>query len=193
MKFCSHCSAPVEFRIPDGDSLPRHVCPSCGTIHYQNPRIVVGCIPQWQDQVLLCRRAIDPRHGYWTLPAGFLENGETLAEGAMRETREEASATVEGLEIYTVINVPHIHQLHVFHLARLPRLEFGVGVESLETALFTEEQIPWDDLAFPTVYKTLRAYFEDRKRGDFRQRVMDIRWPPGKPRPASVREYAENC
>lgn len=177
MQFCSHCGAAVEFRIPDGDSLPRHICPACKTIHYQNPRVIMGCIPQWEDRILLCKRAIQPRHGYWTLPAGFLENGETIAQAAIRETLEEANADVELLELYTVINVPHIHQLHMFYLARLKAPVFSPGVESLETALYTEDEIPWDDLAFPTVHRTLKAYFADRRQGRYTQHVLDITRP----------------
>jgi ADP-ribose pyrophosphatase YjhB (NUDIX family) len=191
MKFCSQCGSAVEFRVPEGDNLPRFICVSCAHIHYQNPRIVIGCIPQWQDEILLCKRAIEPRAGYWTLPAGFLENGETLAEGAKRETLEEAAAIVDLLDLYAIINVPHIHQLHMFYLARLPEPSFGAGIESLETALHREDQIPWEDLAFPTVYKVLRKYFEERRSGRFGLHIMDIRWQAGRPRPASVREYAE--
>ena len=182
MHFCSRCGSTVEFRVPEGDSLPRHVCPSCHSIHYQNPRIVMGCVPQWQGKLLLCRRAINPRKGFWTLPAGFLENGETLAAGAARETLEEANAEVALLNLYTVVNVPHIHQVHMFYLGNMLNGQFSPGVESLETALFAEEEIPWDEMAFPTVVKTLRAYYEDLRRGQFNLRVMDITHPI--PRPA---------
>lgn len=168
MKFCSHCgSSRLEFRIPGGDTLPRQVCAECGTIHYQNPKVVVGCLPVHDDLVLLCKRAIEPRLGLWTLPAGFLENGETLAAGAVRETVEEANARVELGELYTVISLPHISQVYVMFRARLADLDFGPGPESLEVRLFTEEDIPWSDLAFRTIARTLRNYFLDRKLGAF--------------------------
>ncbi len=168
MKFCSHCGASaLEQRIPEGDTLPRWVCASCGTIHYQNPKIVVGCLPDWQGRVLLCRRAIDPRHGLWTLPAGFLENGETIIAGAARETAEEASARVEVGELYTVISLPQINQVYVMFRARLVDLDFGPGPESLEVRLFEEDAVPWSELAFRTIARTLRLYFLDRKLGAF--------------------------
>ena len=168
MKFCSHCgSAALEQRIPHGDTLPRWMCTSCGTIHYQNPKIVVGCLPDWQDRVLLCRRAIDPRRGLWTLPAGFLENGETLVAGAARETAEEAGARVEVGELYTVISLPHINQVYVMFRARLLDPDFRAGTESLEVRLFEEDSIPWNELAFRTIARTLRLYFFDRKLGGF--------------------------
>jgi len=175
MRFCSQCgSGQLVFEIPAGDSRPRHVCKSCEVIHYQNPRVIAGCLVTHGDQVLLCRRAIEPRRNFWTLPAGFLENGETLAEGAMRETWEEAAARVELDDLYGVFNLTHIHQIYVFYRGRLVDGEFGVGEESLETRLFGEDEIPWDELAFPTVSKTLRYYFEDRKRNTFPLRVRDI-------------------
>jgi ADP-ribose pyrophosphatase YjhB (NUDIX family) len=168
VKFCSHCGSPaLEQRIPDGDTLPRWVCSSCGTIHYQNPKVVVGCLPDWEGRVLLCRRAIDPRHGLWTLPAGFLENGETITAGAARETAEEARARVDVGELYTVISLPQIHQVYVMFRARLLDLEFGPGPESLEVRLFEEDAIPWTELAFRTIGRTLRNYFLDRKLGRF--------------------------
>jgi len=168
MKFCSHCgSAALEQRIPEGDTLPRWVCASCGTIHYQNPKVVVGCLPDWQGRVLLCRRAIDPRRGLWTLPAGFLENGETLVTGAARETAEEAGARVEVGELYTVISLPQINQVYVMFRARLLDLGFEPGTESLEVRLFEEQAVPWNELAFRTIARTLRLYFLDRKLGGF--------------------------
>jgi len=168
LKFCSHCgSSSLELRIPEGDTLPRHVCADCATIHYQNPKVVVGCLPVHADRVLLCKRAIEPRLGLWTLPAGFLENGETLAAGALRETLEEANARVELGELYTVISLPHISQIYVMFRSRLVDLDFGPGPESLEVRLFAEEEIPWDQLAFRTIARTLRNYFLDRKMGTF--------------------------
>lgn len=174
MKFCSACGAPTEHRIPEDDTRPRHICTQCKTIHYQNPNIVAGTIPVYEDKVLLCRRAIEPRHGYWTLPAGFMENQETTTEAAMRETWEEAEARVNIDGLYTVINVPQIDQVHMFFRATLIDGAFGVGVESLETKLFLEEEIPWDDLAFPTIRKTLQLFFEERRLGVFNVHVTDI-------------------
>ena len=181
MKFCSACgSERLEFRIPQGDSLPRHVCAACGVIHYQNPKVVVGCLPEWQGQVLLCRRAIEPRHGLWTVPAGFLENGETVVAGAARETLEEACARVEVLDPYTMISLPHISQVYLIFRARLLDLDFCAGAESLEVRLFAEHEIPWETLAFRTVARTLRNYFLDRKMGAFPTRVSTLE---RKPRP----------
>ncbi|MEP6943228.1 MAG: NUDIX hydrolase [Betaproteobacteria bacterium] len=175
MNFCSHCGSPrLEFRVPEGDTLPRFVCPQCGTIHYQNPKVVVGCLPVWEERVLLCKRAIEPRLGLWTLPAGFLENGETLIAGAQRETVEEAAASVEVGELYTVISLPQINQVYVVFRARLLALDFGPGPESLEVALFPEDDIPWERIAFRTIGRTLRNYFLDRKLGAFPVHVSTI-------------------
>jgi ADP-ribose pyrophosphatase YjhB (NUDIX family) len=175
MKFCSQCGAAVELKIPEGDDRPRHVCVSCHTIHYSNPKVVTGCIPEWGDQLLLCRRAIKPRHGYWTLPAGFMENGESVQEGAARETWEEAQAKVQVTDLYTTFNLPHIDQVYMLFRGRLLAPEFGPGPESLEVKLFNEDEIPWDELAFPVVAETLRIYFADRKRGEFGHHLGDIR------------------
>lgn len=175
MNFCSHCGHAVEHRIPEGDSRLRHVCPNCETIHYQNPRIIAGCLPVWGERVLLCRRAIEPRHGYWTLPAGFMENGETVAEGAARETWEEAEANVSDLVLYTIFNIPWINQVYMLHRGELVDGEFGVGVESLECRLFREDEIPWDELAFPSVKRTLKHYFRDRQSGVYPVHVEDLR------------------
>jgi len=152
-------------RIPVGDTLPRFVCGTCATIHYHNPKIVVGCLPVWEQQVLLCKRAIEPRYGLWTLPAGFLENGETLVAGAARETLEEANARVDMGEMYTIISLPHINQVYMMFRARLADLDFGPGSESLEVSLFDEAAIPWETLAFRTITRTLRNFFLDRKLG----------------------------
>lgn len=162
MKFCSACGNPVNQRIPEGDTRLRYVCGYCQTIHYQNPNIVAGVLPTWGSQVLLCRRAIEPRRGYWTLPAGFMENGETLEQAARRETVEEACARVGQLSLYQMFDLPHISQVHVFFRAELVDLEFAVGVESLEVKLFDENEIPWDELAFRTVSRTLECYYRDR-------------------------------
>lgn len=178
MKFCSNCGATVELRIPPGDSLPRHVCAHCGSIHYVNPKIVVGAIPEWEDRILLCRRAIEPRHGFWTLPAGFMENAETTAQAAARETLEEACARIEVGEIFTLINVPHISQVHIVYRARLIDLDFAPGEESLEVGLFAEHEIPWDEIAFRSIALTLQHYFDDRRRGAFRFRTSDLAPPP---------------
>ena len=179
MKYCSTCgSDQIEFRIPEGDSLPRYICAACGAIHYQNPKVVVGCLPEWQGQVLLCRRAIEPRHGLWTVPAGFLENGETVVAGAARETLEEACARVEVLAPYTMISLPHISQVYLIFRARLLDREFRAGAESLEVRLFDEHEIPWETLAFRTVTRTLRNYFLDRKTGTFPTRVSTLERRP---------------
>jgi ADP-ribose pyrophosphatase YjhB (NUDIX family) len=175
VKFCSQCGSPaLEQRIPPGDTHARWVCGNCGSIHYQNPKVVVGCLPDWEGQVLLCRRAIDPRHGLWTLPAGFLENGETLPAGAARETIEEARANVEVGALYTVISLPHISQIYVMFRARLLDLSFGPGPESLEVRLFDEAAIPWNEIAFRTIARTLRLYFLDRKLGHFATHVSAL-------------------
>jgi ADP-ribose pyrophosphatase YjhB (NUDIX family) len=181
MRYCSVCgSGALAFRIPDGDTLSRFVCGSCGEIHYQNPKIVVGCLPVWEDRVLLCRRAIEPRHGLWTLPAGFLENGETVVAGAARETLEEASARVAVGELYTVISLPQINQVYMVFRATLADLDFGPGPESLEVRLFDEHEVPWERLAFRTIARTLRNYFVDRKLGTLRLHVSSLerRTPP---------------
>ncbi|NQD94444.1 NUDIX hydrolase [Pseudomonas sp. CrR25] len=163
MKFCSQCGSPVSQRIPAGDNRVRYVCEQCHTVHYQNPRIVAGCLPVWGEQVLLCRRAIEPRRGYWTLPAGFMENGETLEQAAARETQEEACARVRDLSLYTLFDLPHINQVYLFFRAELVDLDFAVGEESLEVQLFHERDIPWSELAFPTVGRTLECFFADRR------------------------------
>ncbi len=177
MNFCSRCGARVTLRIPAGDSLPRHVCDSCNTIHYRNPLLVVGTIPEWEDRVLLCKRAIEPRAGFWTLPAGFMENGETVAQGAKRETLEEANARADLLGMFTVLSVAHVNQVHIFYRARLLDLDFSPGTESLDVELFREDDIPWDDISFRTVSITLRHYFADRKAKAFRLHADDISPP----------------
>jgi len=175
MKYCSDCGSLVEQRIPEGDNRPRYVCPSCHTIHYQNPKIIAGTLPTYEGRVLLCRRAIEPRRGFWTLPAGFMENKETTMQAAIRETWEEAAAQVELNGLYTVINLPHIDQVHMFFLATILDGKFGVGEESLEVDLFTEDQIPWKELAFPTVRDTLTHYFNDIHRGLLVQHRFPVR------------------
>jgi len=175
VRFCSACGAErIEFRIPEGDTLPRNVCAACGAIHYQNPKIVVGCLPEVDDQVLLCLRAIEPRRGLWTLPAGFLENGETLTAGAVRETLEEANARVAIGPLYTIISLPHISQIYMMFRAQLLDRDFGPGPESLDVRLFDEDAIPWEELAFRTIGRTLRNYFLDRKLGTLQTRVSSL-------------------
>jgi ADP-ribose pyrophosphatase YjhB (NUDIX family) len=175
MKYCSQCGEEVTLRTPSGDNHLRHVCTSCGTVHYQNPKIVVGCIPEWEDKILLCRRAIEPRYGLWTLPAGFMENGETTAEGAARETWEEAGARIEMGPLYTLFNLPHIDQVYFMFRARMLDLDFQPGIETIEARLFSEQEIPWDQLAFRTIKATLELYFRDRANGNFDFHFGDIR------------------
>ena len=175
MKFCSECGSDrLAWRVPDGDTAPRDVCEACGTIHYRNPKIVVGCLATDGDEVLLCRRAIEPRLGLWTLPAGFMENGETLAAGAIRETLEEANARVDVGELYTVISLPTISQVYMMFRSRLRDRDFGPGPESLEVRLFREDEIPWEEIAFRTVRETLEHFFADRARGAFGVHALDI-------------------
>jgi ADP-ribose pyrophosphatase YjhB (NUDIX family) len=165
MNFCPNCAAPLERRIPDGDHLPRFVCTACGTIHYQNPKLVAGCVPEHESRILLCRRAIEPRRGFWTIPAGFMENDETLQQAAARECHEEALARVEIGDLCAIVHVLHAHQVHVMFRARLADPSFGVGVESLEVRLYTEQELPWPEIAFQSVAFTLRRYLEDRAAG----------------------------
>ncbi|MBI3141052.1 MAG: NUDIX hydrolase [Rhodocyclales bacterium] len=174
MNYCSHCGAPVSLKVPAGDHLPRHVCERCGAIHYQNPKLVIGAIPEWDGRILLCRRAIEPRSGLWTLPAGFMENAETTAQAAARETLEEACARIEVGEMFTLINVPHISQVHIVYRARLLNLDFAPGAESLEVRLFDEAAIPWEAIAFRTIGLTLRHYFADRQAGHYGFHVGDL-------------------
>ncbi|PMR75538.1 NUDIX hydrolase [Billgrantia endophytica] len=173
MNFCSQCGHTVRFAIPDGDDRPRHLCDACGVIHYQNPRIVAGTLPVSGSRILLCRRSIAPRKGFWTLPAGFMENAETTIEAAVRETREEACADVSIHGLYTLINLPHINQVYMIFRADLEG-GFAPGAESLEVALFEEHEIPWDELAFPTIERTLRHFYADRGGNDFPLHISDI-------------------
>lgn len=173
-KHCKLCGAPVNYVVPADDNRERATCTACGNVHYENPLNVVGTLPVWRDQVLLCRRNIEPRHGFWTLPAGFMELNETAAEGALRETIEEAGASVEMQGLYTVINVVRVGQVHLFYRARLLNTDFAPGPETIEAQLFSEADIPWDDLAFQTVKVTLQRFFEDRKSGRFDVHCADI-------------------
>ncbi len=161
-------------RVPPGDNLPRWVCDACGEIHYQNPKLVVGALAVHEGKVLLCRRAIEPRYGYWTLPAGFMENGETVAQAALRETLEEAGARVELEAPYSMVSVPYVNQVHLFYRARLLDLAFKPGEESLEVALVEEARVPWKDIAFRTVGLTLKHWFADRARGMFGFHAEDL-------------------
>jgi ADP-ribose pyrophosphatase YjhB (NUDIX family) len=174
MNFCSSCGSRLVEKIPRNDDRRRHVCIDCGTVHYQNPKIVTGCLPVWEDSVLLCRRSIEPRSGYWTVPAGFMELDETVEQGAIRETWEEARARVEILAPYSMFDLPHVNQLYIIFRARLENLEFRPGPESEDVQLFTENDIPWDELAFGTVRHTLRFFFQDRPTGRFPMRTGSI-------------------
>lgn len=165
MNFCSNCGQRVSRRVPPGDQLPRFVCDACGTIHYENPKLVAGCVPEWNGQILLCRRAIEPRRGFWTVPAGFMENGETLMAAAAREAVEEAQAEVEIGSLLVIFHALRAHQVHVFFRARLAEPRFGVGAESLEVKLVEERDVPWDEIAFPSGTFALRHYFADRAAG----------------------------
>jgi len=168
MQYCSKCGSTVTLRIPADDTRERHVCDGCATVHYLNPRNVVGTIPVWGEQVLLCRRAIKPRHGFWTLPAGFMEIGESTTHGAARETLEEAGAHVEIGPLFSLINVPHVEQVHLFYLASLPTPEFSAGEESLEVALFYEHEIPWSELAFRPLNKPCSGFLPIAVRASLR-------------------------
>jgi len=175
IKHCRQCGKAVQHRMPDdGDTKVRAVCPACHTIHYINPLNVVGTIPVWGDQVLLCKRNIEPRKGKWTLPAGFMELGETTAEGAARETVEEAGAQFEMHALFSLINVARVGQVHLFYRATLLSPEFAPGTETQEALLFDEADIPWDELAFRTVKETLEHFFADRRAGHFGFHTLDI-------------------
>ena len=165
MKFCSQCGHEVALKVPEGDTLPRYVCGQCATIHYENPKVVVGCVPEHKGRILLCKRAIEPRLGYWTVPAGFMENGETLQEGAARETLEEAEAQVEVGELFAIVDVVRAQQVHMLFRARMLNERYGAGHESLEVRLIEPEDIPWDDIAFASVRFGLEAWLEDRRTG----------------------------
>lgn len=186
MKFCTQCGRPVMRRIPENDSRERYVCGSCDMVHYENPRNVVGTIPLWQDKIMLCRRAIEPRYGYWTLPAGFMEIGESPQAGAVRETLEEAGVQVQIGELFALVNATYAQQVHLFYLAKMPSEDYLGGIESLEVRLFHEADIPWSELAFQTSYHTLKLFLADRARGlfsadgltgQFRPHMLDLAKP----------------
>lgn len=174
IRFCNLCGAEISFVIPPGDSIERHVCIACGHIQYQNPKLIVGCVAEWENRILLCRRAIEPRIGYWTLPAGFMENGETTAEASQRETMEEAGADVKIDAPFALINIAHIHQVHLFYRARMLAPNHEAGIESLEVGLFFPQDIPWDDIAFPSVTHCLRRYLEDKQHNSFGFHTQDL-------------------
>lgn len=178
IKHCRDCGTAVAYTLPDdGDTRQRAICPACHTIHYENPLNVVGTVPFWGDsgeQVLLCKRNIEPRKGYWTLPAGFMELGESTSEGAARETDEEAGAPIELLGLFTVMNVVRVNQVHIYYRARLLAPQFNPGYETIEVRLFEEQDIPWDEIAFKTVKVTLERYFSDRRLGHFNVHAVDI-------------------
>ncbi|GLS26463.1 NUDIX hydrolase [Marinibactrum halimedae] len=179
MNYCSVCGNPVTLAIPQGDDRERHICNHCDTIHYQNPRIITGCLVTHDKQILLCKRAIEPRKHFWTLPAGFMENGETTEEGAIRETWEEAKATVKSEGLYQIFNLPHINQVYFFYRASFLNPQsstplFAAGPESLEVELFSPENLPWDQLAFPVIKQTLLDYLGDREQGHFPVRDQKI-------------------
>jgi len=187
MNYCSQCGARVELRVPEGDHVPRHVCPSCGTIHYRNPKVIVGCIPEWEDgRIVMCRRGIEPRLGRWTFPAGFLELGETSGAGAAREALEEAQADVEPGELFVVINVPYVSQVYLIHRARLKAVHFGPTVESSEVVLMREDEIPWDEIAFPTIWHGLKFFFADRASGHRGVHTLDLTTRPRRPERAEI-------
>jgi ADP-ribose pyrophosphatase YjhB (NUDIX family) len=174
MNYCSVCGQPVAIKVPEGDHLPRYVCASCGTIHYENPRIIAGCVVDVGGKILLCKRAIEPRLGFWTIPAGFMENGESVQHGAAREAMEEALANVRIGSLLAIVNVLHAHQVHIMFRAALKEPKFGIGPESLETALYDESEIPWSEIAFRSVEFALRRYLQDRAEGVERVHFYDI-------------------
>ena len=175
MKFCSECGGKVSQRIPDMDDRLRYVCDSCGAIHYQNPKMVVGTLPyiriDGEINILLCQRAIEPRLGFWTLPAGFMENGESSSDGAKRETWEEAGVKYEDSTLYRLFDIPYINQVYLFYLTELESPDFEAGVESLDVKFFTQAEIPWDDLAFPVINDVLDEFFADLAEGEFKVRA----------------------
>ena len=174
IKHCPSCGAAVAYVVPKDDNRERAVCPACKAIHYENPLNVVGTVPVWGEQVLLCKRAIEPRYGFWTLPAGFMELGETLADGAIRETVEEAGAKIELQDLFTVMNVVRVGQVHLFYRARMIDATLDPGPETLEARLFHEHEIPWDEIAFRTVRETLQHFFACRRNASYPLHCGDI-------------------
>ena len=174
MNYCSACGEKVHLVIPEGDNRHRHVCSTCEMIHYENPKIVTGCIPEWQDKILLCKRAIEPRSGLWTLPAGFMENSETNIEGAARETIEEANAMVDNMQLFSVFSIAHINQVYTMYRGDLVGGAASPGIESLEVALLSEAEIPWQNIAFKVISETLKLYYQDKKKGQFETHYGDL-------------------
>ncbi|MGI9229713.1 MAG: NUDIX hydrolase [Gammaproteobacteria bacterium] len=174
MNYCSHCGAEIVEKVPSDDNRLRHVCVACERVHYQNPKIITGCIPVLDDRILLCKRAIEPRLGFWTLPAGFMELGETTQQAAIRETMEEANAEVDQLRLYTMFNLPHVNQVYMIFLARLLNEDFSAGAESQEVELYKEQDIPWGEMAFKVIKHTLHCFYADRERGGYRLHTGDI-------------------
>lgn len=191
MKFCSTCGHAVEYRIPDdGDHLPRHVCPACHTIHYLNPKIIVGVVPEAEDgRVLMCKRNIEPRFGKWTFPAGFMELGETSAQGAAREALEESQAQVEIVDLMTVIGVPYVNQVYLIHRGLLRGDHYGPTSESSEVRLMREDEIPWTEIAFPTIYQSLRYFFADRAAGVRNFHSLDLTRRPARSEQAEITSW----
>ena len=175
MKYCMCCgSAEVRYEVPPTDSRARHQCMDCGYIYYLNPRLVAGSVPVSGARVLLCRRAIEPRRLQWTLPAGYMELGETAAEAALRETWEEATARVELEDLFALFSVPHANQVYLIYRTRLLDGNHAPGDETMETRLFSAAQIPWEDIAFSTVRYTLELFFQDQAQGCFPVHTGDI-------------------
>ena len=174
MNYCSACGEKVSLLVPEGDNRQRYVCGSCKIIHYENPKVVTGCIAEWQDKILLCKRAIEPKYGLWTLPAGFMENNETNMQGAARETAEEANALVDNMQLFCVFSIAHINQVYTMYRGSLVDGEASPGSESIETALLEEDEIPWKNVAFHVINETLKLYYRDKKQGVFKTHYGDI-------------------
>jgi len=174
IKFCSSCGGLIELKVPSGDTFQRHICTQCGSTHYLNPKVISGCLVYQNDQVLLCKRAIEPRLGLWTLPAGFMENGETTRQAAIRETLEETGATIKTNELFAITNSPHINHVNIFYLAELKSLDFHSTLESSEVILFKKDDIPWDRIAFHTVKLILEKFFIDIEKGRFSVHEIDF-------------------
>lgn len=165
--YCDRCGSETQLTIPEGDQQPRHVCTNCDYIHYINPKIITGCLIEHEEKILLCRRAIEPQYGKWTLPAGFMENNETCSQGAARESYEEANANIRNIELYSVYDIPHISQVYMIYRAQLSDLDFYPGIESLEVMLFEKKDIPWTSLSFSVIRQVLIAYYQDKQTGNF--------------------------
>ena len=192
MKFCSACGSAVEVRIPDdGDHLPRHVCTMCKAIHYINPKIIVGVIPEAADgRILMCRRNIEPRKGKWTFPAGFMELGETSAQGAAREGLEESQAVIEVDDLLCIITVTYVSQVYMIHRGRLADgMTFGPTSESSEVLLMREDEIPWANIAFPTIYQGLKYFFADRSSGVRKIHRLDLTQRPTRELQAEITSW----